>query len=154
MCNVPEYSTDAVATMVMTFVLSLSCSLAQQQRKLWGAGGAHRAAWASLSGLRHFELAGKYIGLIGGRGAIGSRVADMARAFGMRVLVSSRSDRPIAGAEVVSIDELLARSDFVSVHCPLNDETRGSIGRVSGRHLIFLSLSLTSSTCSRRMRSR
>ena len=135
MCNVPEYSTDAVATMVMTFVLSLSCSLAQQQRKLWGAGGANRAA-------RHFELAGKYIGLIGGRGAIGSRVADMARAFGMRVLVSSRSDRPIAGAEVVSIDELLARSDFVSVHCPLNDETRGSIGRVSGRHLISLSLSL------------
>ncbi|UPQ97123.1 2-hydroxyacid dehydrogenase [Chloropicon primus] len=127
-CNVPEYSTDAVASMVMTFVLSLSCSLIQQQRKLWGRGSENREAWATLQGLRHFELAGKTMGLIGGRGAIGSKVGEMARVFGMKVLISSRSDRPCPGAEVVSLDDLLERSDFVSVHCPLNHETRSSLG--------------------------
>jgi len=127
-CNVPVYSTGAVASMVMTFVLSLSCSLAQQQRKLWGPQ-PDREGWASIRGLSHFELAGKTIGLIGGRGAIGSKVSEMARVFGMKVVITSRSSKPCEGAEVVSMDELLGRSDFVSVHCPLNSETRKSIGR-------------------------
>ena len=83
-CNVPEYSTEAVATMVMTFVLSFSSSLMQQQQKLWGAT-ADKKAWATLEGLSHFELSGKTIGLIGGRGLIGSKVSEMARIFGMKV---------------------------------------------------------------------
>lgn len=126
-CNVPEYSTEAVATMVMTFVLSFSSSLMQQQQKLWGAT-ADKKAWATLEGLSHFELSGKTIGLIGGRGLIGSKVSEMARIFGMKVLVSSRSSKPCEGATVVNLEELLRQSDFVSIHCPLNEETRKSIG--------------------------
>jgi glycerate dehydrogenase len=128
-CNVPEYSTEAVATMVMTFVLSFSCSLMQQQRKLWRGGNEDRKEWTTLQGLSHFELAGKTIGLIGGRGLIGSKVSEMARAFGLKVLISSRSSKPCEGATVVSLDDLLYQSDFVSIHCPLNDSTRKSIGK-------------------------
>ena len=126
-CNVPAYSTDAVASLVMTFVLSLSCSMQTTQRR-WQSGDTD--SWKDLGILPHFELAGKTIGLVGGRGAIGSRVADLARAFGMHVLISSRSSAPCGkeGVEVVNLDDLLARSDFVSVHCPSNAETRGLIG--------------------------
>ena len=124
-CSCPAYSSDAVATMVMTFVLSLSCSLTQQQQKL---ARGDKAGWETLGALPHFELAGKTLGLIGGRGAIGSCVAKMASAFDMKVIVSSRSSEPIEGCEIDTLDGLLARSDFVSVHCPLNAQTRGSIG--------------------------
>lgn len=146
-CNVPEYSTEAVATMVMTFVLTFSCSLMQQQHKLWRGGDREASVddqkeWATLQGLSHFELAGKTIGLIGGRGLIGSKVSEMARVFGMKVLVSSRSNRPCEGATVVSLDELLQQSDFVSIHCPLNEETRKSIGKDQfekmGRHSFLI----------------
>ena len=82
-----------------------------------------------MRGLPHFELMGKTIGLIGGRGTIGSKVTQLCQAFGMRVIITSRSThRTTTGAEVVGMDELLAQSDLISVHCPLNDETRGSIG--------------------------
>jgi len=120
--------------MVMTFVLSLSCSLIQQQRKLWGPE-PNREEWSSLRGLSHFELSGKTIGLIGGRGAIGSKVSEMARVFGMRVVFSSRSTAPCPGAEVVSLDSLLDQSDFVSVHCPLNDDTRASLSAETFRRM-------------------
>lgn len=127
-CNIPVYSTEAMAHTVMTFVLSLSCSMNQVQRKLW-TDAVDVPGWHNMRGLPHFELMGKTIGLIGGRGTIGSKVTQLCQAFGMRVIITSRSThRTTTGAEVVGMDELLAQSDFVSVHCPLNDETRGSIG--------------------------
>ena len=67
----------------------------QQQRKLWGKGSeetttvADQKGWATLQGLSHFELGGKTIGLIGGRGLIGSKVSEMARVFGMKVRMLS-----------------------------------------------------------------
>lgn len=63
------------------------------------------------------QLHGKTLGLIGGNGAIGVRVAEIASVFGMRVLVSSRSSG-------VSLEQLLRQSDFVSVHCPLSPQTK------------------------------
>ena len=127
--NVPAYSTDAVATMCMTHILNFSSSMVQQQRRLWAAD---RGEWVrGVRGLPHFELRGRTLGLIGGRGTTGSRVTDLALPFGLRVLISSRTDAPSgrAGVEVVPMDELLRRSDFVSLHCPLNEHTRGLIGR-------------------------
>ena len=79
--------------------------------------------------LPHFELAGKTLGLIGGRGNIGSQVAALAKAFGMTILISTRdpisSDSGESGVSyTTSIDELLQKSDFISLHCPLNSETK------------------------------
>ena len=83
-----------------------------------------------LGSLPHFELTGKTLGLIGGLGTIGLRVAAMASALGMRVVASSRS-APIGlrddGIEVVPFEILMATSDFVSVHCPLSPQTKGLV---------------------------
>ena len=124
-CNVPAYSTDAVATMVITFVLNFSSSLHLQQRAL---ALGDRGSFTGPMSLPHFEVGGKVLGLVGGSGAIGSRVAAMAQAMGMRVLVSSRAPRADALYETVSdVGLLLEQSDFISLHCPLNDQTRSLI---------------------------
>eukprot|EP00549_Striatella_unipunctata_P012626 CAMPEP_0118708584 /NCGR_PEP_ID=MMETSP0800-20121206/21994_1 /TAXON_ID=210618 ORGANISM="Striatella unipunctata, Strain CCMP2910" /NCGR_SAMPLE_ID=MMETSP0800 /ASSEMBLY_ACC=CAM_ASM_000638 /LENGTH=213 /DNA_ID=CAMNT_0006611845 /DNA_START=178 /DNA_END=819 /DNA_ORIENTATION=- len=84
------------------------------------------------------EVNGKTVGLIGGSGLIGSKVADVALSLGMDVIISSRSGSLPSSHRhannsrvkvVENVEILLRESDYVSVHCPLNDETRGSIGR-------------------------
>jgi len=88
--NVPAYSTDAVATLVLTFLLNFSSSLHDQVRRL---AAGDRANFDDRLQASHFELAGKTLGLVGGSGGIGSRVKNLALAFGMSVLISSRSER-------------------------------------------------------------
>lgn len=119
-CNCPAYSSEAVAHLTITFLLSLSCSLGTQMRSL-GAGSTEH--FTAPMRLPNFELAGKTIGLVGGAGSIGSCVARLAEAFGLKVLIASRSNRPGA----VPLDQLLQASDFVSLHCPLSKETRHMI---------------------------
>lgn len=86
-------------------------------------------------------LDGKTLGLVG-IGAIGSRVAALARPFGMRVLAVRRSDRPVEGIDVVGFDELLARADHIVIAAPLTAETSGLFDRAafakakSGLHLV------------------
>jgi len=117
-CNVPEYSTDAMAQLVITHVLNFSCGMAEQMRLL---ARGDRSNFASLCLVHpHFEIAGKTLGLIGGNGAIGQRVTQIATALGMEVLSYSRSSS-------LSLEELMKASDFVSVNCPLNDQTRGML---------------------------
>ena len=138
-CNVPAYSTDAVAQLVMTHVLNFSASAHLQQRKLargdrtlfHGDASAKRSAFEAFGKMAHFELAGKTIGLVGGTGAIGAKTAELARAFGMRVLVWSRSARDCELGRwraARDLPHLLRVSDFVSLHCPLTEQTRGLIG--------------------------
>jgi len=122
--NVPAYSTEAVAQLVATFLLNFSCSLGLQQRML--QNGDKSNFKGSLQ-VPHFELQGKTIGLIGGRGNIGSATAKLCIALGMRVIVSSRSDAPskIDGVGITSsVEDLLKVSDFVSLHCPLTASTK------------------------------
>ena len=134
-CNIPAYSSDSVAHLVITFALNWSCGLLAQQRALLASDRSNFEVGALLP--PHFELGGKTIGLIGGSGDIGSKVCAIARALGMHVLISSRSppacmiswrSPPASGEEGVeytaSVDDLLRRSDIVSLHCPLNAETR------------------------------
>lgn len=83
-----------------------------------------------------YEITAKKLGLIGGSGTIGTAVIDVALPLGMDVLVSSRSGKLPSGhkyesnprVKVVSLDELLSTSDYVSINCPLNSDTRHSIG--------------------------
>ena len=78
-------------------------------------------------GLVGFELEGKTFGVIG-TGAIGLRVAKIAKAFGCRVLAYSRTVKELPGITYVDMDRLLEESDIISLHVPLNDKTRGMIG--------------------------
>mmetsp|Transcript_57657 Transcript_57657/g.95325 ORF Transcript_57657/g.95325 Transcript_57657/m.95325 type:complete len:419 (-) Transcript_57657:127-1383(-) len=128
-CNIPTYATEAMAHMAITLIMALSCSLVPQSQALHAGNRVHMKQ-CHLGTLPHFELTGKTVGLIGGLGTIGLRVAAMSLALGMRVVASSRS-APVGmrddGIEVVGMDDLLARSDFVSLHCPLNAHTKGLI---------------------------
>lgn len=87
----------------------------------------------ALTAIPHMELAGKTIGIIG-LGDIGGNMARIAQALGMQVLAYRR--HPDAALEnehlhFVSLEELYARSDVISIHCPLNDESRGMIGEAA-----------------------
>ncbi|KAK3284048.1 hypothetical protein CYMTET_8281 [Cymbomonas tetramitiformis] len=136
-CNVPAYSSDAVAHLVITFVLSFSCSLVAQQRML---ASGRRDNFTKHLQHPHFELGGKTLGLIGGSGNIGSKVASIALALGLRVIVSSRKQPSEAdmqpGVQVTtSVEELLQCSDFVSIHCPLNEATKNLIDAAALRKM-------------------
>ena len=124
--NVPSYSSDAVAQLVITFVLASSVELCEQYGALRrGDRDGFREDFGGLP--KMFELRGRSIGLVGGTGGIGSRVAELARALGMKVLVFSRSAQTCEEYEATTFDELMKRSDFISVHCPLMPSTRGLI---------------------------
>ena len=119
--NASGYSTEAVAELVLGTVLSFARNLRQVEDRC-RAGGAK-------DGLVGWELRGKTVGIVG-LGKIGSRSAELFRAFGCEILAHSRTVHPDAPDYVsqVSLEELLARSDVVVLHCPLNDSTRGLIG--------------------------
>lgn len=127
-CNIPSYSTDAVAHLVITFILNLSASLPQQQKMILG-GNFDNFTKRLL--VPHLELGGKTLGLIGGSGAIGQEVMKIALALGMKVLISSRSERNWDDDRVSSatLEDLLQQSDFISIHCPLNSATHHLINR-------------------------
>lgn len=121
-CNVPGYSTRSVAQLTMSFILALSTGMHRLIRSV-----AARDFADFKDGLRpaHSEVHGKTLGVIGA-GAIGKRVIRLARAFDMTILVYNRSAGTWADEEIkqVGLEELLAVSHFVSLHCPLADNTR------------------------------
>ncbi len=79
-------------------------------------------------GLVGFEVEGKKFGVVGA-GAIGMRVAQIAAAFGCEVYAYSRTQKELTGVKFVSLDELLCSCDIISLHTPLNEQTRGLIGK-------------------------
>ena len=117
--------------MATGILLWFSCSLVQRQNALVSSGGKSYGDEADTK-LPHFELTGKTIGLIGGSGSIGAKVAELSLALGMNVLTFSRNPKPKPGMSVTSsLTDLLSRSDFVSIHCPLNGSTRHMIGKAA-----------------------
>ena len=124
-CNAAGYSTNAVAE--LTFGLAISAI-----RNIVAVDARCRAA-GTKDGLVGFELFGKTFGVVG-TGAIGSRVAKIAQAFGCRVLAYSRTVKPELekdGVEYVDLDTLLAQSDFVSLHVPMTTATAKMINAAS-----------------------
>lgn len=126
--NVPTYSTKSVTQLVFALLLEL-CHRVQRH-----SDAVYNGEWVSsvdFSFTRSplIELADKTIGIIG-LGRIGRQTAEVAQAFGMSVLAvgSGRSNPPeIAGIEWVELDELLERSDVVSLHCPMTPSTENLI---------------------------
>lgn len=120
-CNVPGYSTRAVVQMTFALLLEIC-----QQVGLH-SGAVHTGRWQSCPDFCFWdrpliELDGKTMGIVG-YGAIGSAVGTVAQALGMKLLVTARHEKPVPeGARFVSLPELLAQSDVVSLHCPQTAE--------------------------------
>ncbi|EHJ00003.1 Glyoxylate reductase [Clostridium sp. DL-VIII] len=126
-CNIPGYSTEAVAQLVITFMLSLSSSLANQLRMIENKNYDN---FTKCLQVPHFEIQGKTLGIIGA-GAIGQQVMKIAKVLGMNILVYNRTVKDLGDSSIkfVSLEELLEKSDFVSLHCPLTSETRHLINK-------------------------
>jgi len=127
-CNVPSYSTEAVAQLVITFILNLSSSLIQQQIMLQQRNFDN---FTKCLQVPHFELQGKTLGVIGGTGAIGRNVIKIALTLGMNILVYNRTPKPFdeLKVEFVALEQLLQQSDFITLHCPLNSATKHLINK-------------------------
>ena len=125
--NVAGYSTASVVQHTFMHLLSLAGSAPWYDGFVKGGGYSRSPIFTNLDAPLT-ELDGKTIGIIG-RGAIGSRLARVAEAFGMKVCYYSTSGtRHCTDYPALELDELLKRSDVVSIHAPLNAATRGLIG--------------------------
>ena len=121
-CNIPGYSSEAVAQLAIALMLNLSSSLHLQQRML--CQGNHDNFTRHLM-VPHAEVMGKTLGVIGG-GAIGKQVIKTALALGMRILVCDPAPKVDADPDIeaATLEALLRESDFVTLHCPLTPDTK------------------------------
>ncbi len=124
--NIPAYSTPSVAQLTVQFLLTLFADLDGMQNIV------RDRKWTGIPGYQYqkvmfTELSGLTLGLVG-CGGIGGRVADIAHAMGMRVLAhTAHHHDDTESVKYVSLDTLLSESDVISLHCPLNDSTRGMV---------------------------
>ena len=130
--NVPAYSTQAVAQHTMALLLHSASHVALYDAQVKDGG------WVKCPDFCFFaapsmELAGKTLGLVG-FGSIGQAVARAAQALGMNVIIYTRTQRPELlgeGMRFVTLDELLAQSDVITLHCPLTADNKGLIGEAA-----------------------
>lgn len=129
-CNIPAYSTNAVAQLVFAFILQFTNKVNLHSNSVYNED------WCNCPDFCYWkaplaELDGKTIGIIG-FGSIGNRVAEIAEVFGMRVLFNSKSQKDTSkfkNALQVNLDTLFKEADFITCHCPLTDETTGLINK-------------------------
>ncbi len=129
-CNIPSYSTNAVAQLVFSFVLQITNEVTIH------SDAVKSGEWCACPDFCFWkkpltELAEKTIGIIG-FGAIGRKVAAIAEAFDMNVLAYSPSPKDkgeLKTIKFVSLEEVLENSDIVTCHCPLNTHTQGLINK-------------------------
>ena len=129
-CRVPEYSPHAVAEHTLALILGLN-------RKTHRAYNRVREGNFALEGLLGFDLHGKTLGVVG-TGKIGATFLRVMSGFGMTLLAHDPQPNPecvALGAEYVSVPQLLARSDVISLHCPLTPATRHLIDENAVRHM-------------------
>jgi len=125
LCNVPGYSTESVAQLTLAMALSLATNLTQYRNfthsgEYTASGAANRVAPV------FHEISSMTWGVVGG-GGIGARVAGIAEALGCRVLVCRRKKEE--RFKQATLDEICEKSDIISLHVPLSEETRGMINR-------------------------
>ena len=124
-CNVPGYATGSVTESVFGFLLEMT------RHTAFSTGRIRQGAWTACPEFCWWErtplaLEGRTLGVIG-CGAIGSRVAVVGQAFGMRVLGYARHQHPDFPGEQVTLERLLSGSDVISLHCPATAENAGFI---------------------------
>ena len=129
-CNVPSYSTTAVAQLTFALILEIYNRVAVHD------AAVHNGEWTSCKDFcfqktQLIELAGKTIGIVG-FGQIGYETAKIADAFGMNILCAVHNPKPqpdFKSFKFVSLDELAERSDIISFHCPLTEKTTGLVNK-------------------------
>ena len=125
-CNIPAYSTERVAHTVIMMILNFASTMQQQIGMLAKGDRSNFTKYLQVS---HTEVNGKTLGVVGA-GHIGMEVIKVAKALGMNILIHTRTPKADGdGVRYVSLDELLANSDYITLHCPLNDQTKHMINK-------------------------
>ena len=120
--NVPDYCLIEVAEHALALLLSLSRKVAFYHHE------TKEGRYQLQSGPKLRRIEGQTLGIVG-LGNIGRKLAEKALGIGLKVVATSRTRKnPLAGVEFVTLDDLLARSDYVSLHTPLTPQTKRSIG--------------------------
>ena len=123
--NTPAYSSACVAQVTVSMALSLITHL-NEYRNFVHNGSYQKSVSANMLEPIYHEVEGLTWGIIG-FGNIGRKVAAVASALGCKILVNKR--HPVSDFECVDLDTILKKSDIISIHCPLSNETRGMIGK-------------------------
>ena len=125
-CNIPAYSTERVAHTVIMMILNFASTM---QKQIGMLAKGDRSNFTKHLQVSHTEVNGKTLGVIGA-GHIGMEVIKVAKALGMNILVHTRTPKADGdGICHVSLDELLENSDYITLHCPLNDQTKYMINK-------------------------
>lgn len=125
-CNIPAYSTERVAHTVIMMLLNFASTMQQQIGMLAKGDRSNFTKYLQVS---HTEVNDKTLGVVGA-GHIGMEVIKVAKALGMNVLVHTRTPKADGdGIRYVSLDELLEHSDYITLHCPLNEQTKHMINK-------------------------
>ncbi|MBS6449022.1 MAG: D-2-hydroxyacid dehydrogenase [Veillonella sp. oral taxon 158] len=125
-CNIPAYSTERVAHTVIMMILNFASTM---QKQIGMLAKGDRSNFTKHLQVSHTEVNGKTLGVVGA-GHIGMEVIKVAKALGMNILVHTRTPKADGdGIRYVSLDELLENSDYITLHCPLNDQTKYIINK-------------------------
>ena len=125
-CNIPAYSTERVAHTVIMMILNFASTM---QKQIGMLAKGDRSNFTKHLQVSHTEVNGKTLGVVGA-GHIGMEVIKVAKALGMNILVYTRTPKADGdGIRYVSLDELLENSDYITLHCPLNDQTKHMINK-------------------------
>ena len=119
-CNAGSYSTNAVAQHVFALILEHYNKVGEYNKFVKDGGWIHSEKFSPFKPMK--EMDGRTLGIVG-YGSIGKKVAKIAQAFDMEVLAYNRSPKKDEGVRFVEMDELLEKSDIVSIHCPLNRDS-------------------------------
>ena len=125
-CNIPAYSTERVAHTVIMMILNFASTM---QKQIGMLAKGDRSNFTKYLQVSHTEVNGKTLGVVGA-GHIGMEVIKVAKALGMNILVHTRTPKADGdGIRYVSLDELLEHSDYITLHCPLNEQTKHMINK-------------------------
>ena len=125
-CNIPAYSTERVAHTVIMMILNFASTM---QKQIGMLAKGDRSNFTKHLQVSHTEVNGKILGVVGA-GHIGMEVIKVAKALGMNILVHTRTPKADGdGIRYVSLDELLKNSDYITLHCPLNEQTKHMINK-------------------------
>ena len=125
-CNIPAYSTERVAHTVIMMILNFASTM---QKQIGMLAKGDRSNFTKYLQVSHTEVNGKTLGVVGA-GHIGMEVIKVAKVLGMNILVHTRTPKAVGeGVRYVSLDELLENSDYITLHCPLNEQTKYMINK-------------------------
>lgn len=126
-CNAGSYSTDSVAQLVFAYLLEHYAGLTRYHNAV------QEGEWLTSPTFSYFpypvqEMAGKTLGIIG-YGSIGQAVARIADAFGMQVMIATRTTPKDCPYPIASVDTVFAKADAITIHCPLTPQTKELVNR-------------------------